>query len=255
MAPRYIIRTIDEDWIDLFDPPSRIDGKRPAWDEARRRVRVHPECKTDVIDRYTGAILWQSDPDIPPRYEVVAVDATVFHALETDLHFRSTSCPPTRRRTPPGPRSTRRSRNRPRTSSCCATPRQSKPSSRRPTTTSTTPMPHEGGRFRSPSQARSSQLHSKGRLGASLRDRATLSSPLRGLDPAGGYPSRLRSQARCALRLPRSQVRQWGNGYSSRRMPIVPHVLTAPTLPMAGSSTPLTLRSGRDSQGNGARGA
>ena len=29
--------------------------------------------------------------------------------------------------------------------------------------------------------------------GASLRDRATLSSPLRGLGPAGGYPSRLRS--------------------------------------------------------------
>ena len=28
-------------------------------------------------------------------------------------------------------------------------------------------------------------------LGASLRDRATLSSPLRGLDPSGGYPSRL----------------------------------------------------------------
>ena len=31
------------------------------------------------------------------------------------------------------------------------------------------------------------------RLGASLRDRATLSSPLRGLAPSGGYPSRLRS--------------------------------------------------------------
>ena len=28
-------------------------------------------------------------------------------------------------------------------------------------------------------------------LGASLRDQATLPSPLRGLDPAGGYPSRL----------------------------------------------------------------
>ena len=85
MAPRYVIRTIDEDWIDLFDPPSRIDDKRTAWDEAKRRVRVHPDCKTVVIDRYTGVTLWQSDPDIPPRYEVVAVDATVFHALETDL--------------------------------------------------------------------------------------------------------------------------------------------------------------------------
>ena len=85
MAPRYVIRTIDEDWIDLFDPPSRIDDKRSAWVEAKRRVRVHPECKTVVIDRHTGVILWQSDPDIAPRYEVVAVDATVFYALETDL--------------------------------------------------------------------------------------------------------------------------------------------------------------------------
>ena len=47
-------------------------------------------------------------------------------------------------------------------------------------------------------------------LGASLRDRATLPSPLRGLGPSGGYPSRLRSlrslraplaaAARCAHR-------------------------------------------------------
>ena len=85
MAPRYVIRTIDEDWIDLFDPPSRIDDKRSAWQEAKRRVRAHPECKTVVIDRHTGVILWKSDPDIAPRYEVAAVDATVFHALETDL--------------------------------------------------------------------------------------------------------------------------------------------------------------------------
>ena len=85
MAPRYVIRTVDEDWIDLFDPPSRIGEKRPAWDEARRRVREHPELKTVVLDRHTGATLWQSDPDIPARYEVVAVDETVFYALETDV--------------------------------------------------------------------------------------------------------------------------------------------------------------------------
>ena len=85
MAPRYVIRTIDEDWIDLFDAPARIDAKRAAWVEAQRRVRAHPECKTVVIDRYTGVILWKSDPDIPPQYEVVAIDATVFYALETDL--------------------------------------------------------------------------------------------------------------------------------------------------------------------------
>ncbi len=85
MAPRYVIRTIDEDWIDLFDPPSRIDEKRAAWDEARRRVREHPELKTVVLDRHTGATLWQSDPDVPARYEVLAVDETVFYALETAL--------------------------------------------------------------------------------------------------------------------------------------------------------------------------
>ena len=89
LAPRYVVRTIDEDWIDLFYPPSRIDAKRTAWDEARRRVREHPELKTVVLDRYTGATLWQSDPDVPARYEVVAVDDTVFYALDTDLSVSS----------------------------------------------------------------------------------------------------------------------------------------------------------------------
>ena len=49
------------------------------------------------------------------------------------------------------------------------------------------------------------------RLGASLRDRATLPSPLRGLDPSGGYPSRLRSlrslRAPLARRLARAHRR------------------------------------------------
>ena len=85
MAPRYVVRTVDEDWIDLFDAPSRIEEKRAAWDEAKRRVREHPELTTVVLDRRTAATLWQSEPDIVPRYEVVAVDATVFYALETDL--------------------------------------------------------------------------------------------------------------------------------------------------------------------------
>ncbi len=75
----------NNNWIDLFDPPSRIDEKRAAWDEARRRVREHPELKTVVLDRHTGVTLWQSDPDIPARYEVLAVDETVFYALETNL--------------------------------------------------------------------------------------------------------------------------------------------------------------------------
>ena len=89
MAPRYVVRTVDEDWIDLFDPPARIRDKRPAWDEAKRRVREHPECTTLVIDRRTGAILWRSEPDIAPRYEVLAVDETVFYALDTDLSLTS----------------------------------------------------------------------------------------------------------------------------------------------------------------------
>ena len=78
MAPRYVIRTVDEDWIDLFD-------ERAALEEAKRRVGAHPECTTRIIDRHTGVTLWRSEPDVAPRYEVVAVDATVFHALQTDL--------------------------------------------------------------------------------------------------------------------------------------------------------------------------
>ena len=85
MASRFVIRTVDEDWIDLFDSPSRIDEKPAAWDEAKRRVREHPELTTVVLDRRTGATLWQSDPDIPARYEVATIDQTVFYALETDL--------------------------------------------------------------------------------------------------------------------------------------------------------------------------
>ena len=84
-AARYVVRTVDEDWIDLFDPPSRIDAKRPAWEEARRRVRNHPECITLVIDRHTGATLWKSDPEVPRRYVVRSVADTVFHALDRDL--------------------------------------------------------------------------------------------------------------------------------------------------------------------------
>ena len=85
MAHRYVIRTVDEDWIDLFDAPARIDDERAALEEAKRRAGAHPECTTRIIDRHTGITLWRSDPDIPPRFEVVAVDATVFYALQTDL--------------------------------------------------------------------------------------------------------------------------------------------------------------------------
>ena len=85
MAPRYVIRTVDEDWIDLFDAPAHVEGECAALEEAKRRVGAHPECTTRIIDRYTGVTLWRSDPDLPPRFEVVAINDTVFYALETDL--------------------------------------------------------------------------------------------------------------------------------------------------------------------------
>ncbi len=71
MATRYVLRTVDEDWIDLAGEPVRIDDRRAAWAEAKRRVAADPDLKTVVLNRDTGALLWQSDPDIPPRYQVV----------------------------------------------------------------------------------------------------------------------------------------------------------------------------------------
>ena len=74
MTTRYVIRTVDEDWIDLAGEPVRTDDRRAAWAEAKRRVAADPDLKTVVLNRDTGAILWQSDPDIPPRYQVVTAD-------------------------------------------------------------------------------------------------------------------------------------------------------------------------------------
>lgn len=84
MTRRYIIRTIDEDWIDCFDEPSRIDDKHAAWEEAKRRVVEYPELWTVVINRHNGSILWKSDPDIPPRYEVVSTPRARFDARASD---------------------------------------------------------------------------------------------------------------------------------------------------------------------------
>ena len=86
MAVRYVIRTVDEDWIDLVDEPVRIDDRRAAWAEAKRRVAADPDLKTVVLDHDTGAILWQSDPDIPPRYRVATADRTVVYAVD-DVDF------------------------------------------------------------------------------------------------------------------------------------------------------------------------
>ena len=86
MAVRYVIRTVDEDWIDLVDEPVRIDDRRAAWAEAQRRVAADPDLKTVVLDRDTGAILWQSDPDIPARYRVVTADRTFVYAID-DIDF------------------------------------------------------------------------------------------------------------------------------------------------------------------------
>ncbi|MXY39506.1 MAG: hypothetical protein F4Y62_06895 [Rhodospirillaceae bacterium] len=86
MTVRYVIRTVDEDWIDLVDEPVRIDDRRAAWAEAQRRVATDPDLKTVVLDRDTGAILWQSDPAIPPRYRVATADRTVVYAID-DVDF------------------------------------------------------------------------------------------------------------------------------------------------------------------------
>ena len=86
MTIRYVIRTIDEDWIDLADEPVRIDDRCAAWAEAKRRVAADPDLKTVVLDRDTGAILWQSDPAVPPRYRVATADRTFVYAID-DVDF------------------------------------------------------------------------------------------------------------------------------------------------------------------------
>ena len=86
MAVRYVIRTVDEDWIDLADEPTRIDDRHAAWAEVRRRIAADPDLKTVVLNRDTGAILWQSDPDIPPHYQVAAADRTFVYAID-DVDF------------------------------------------------------------------------------------------------------------------------------------------------------------------------
>ncbi len=79
MSDRFVIRTVDEDWIDEIDTdPSRIDDKRAAWEEARRRVAAYPELLTVVICRGTGRILWRSDSDIPAYFEVISAERIAF---------------------------------------------------------------------------------------------------------------------------------------------------------------------------------
>ena len=86
MAVRYVIRTVDEDWIDLVDDPARIDDRRAAWAEVKRRIAADPDLKTVVFNRDTAAILWQSDPAVPPRYRVATADRTFVYAID-DVDF------------------------------------------------------------------------------------------------------------------------------------------------------------------------
>lgn len=94
MISRYVIRTIDQDWIDPFEEPSLVDDKRTAWNEAKRRRCDYPDCKTVVIDRHNGRVLWESDPAIPAQYELLSVTRYPFY--ETDpyeklpMHILST---------------------------------------------------------------------------------------------------------------------------------------------------------------------
>ena len=166
MAPRYVIRTIDEDWIDLFDPPSRIDDKRSAWQEAKRRVRASPRMQ----DRRHRPLHRRHPLEERPRHPpAVRGGRGGRHGVpcpgDGPSAARRTCCPPTRKRTTPGPRSTRPSRNRPATSLCCATPRPRTPSSRRRMRTSTARPPHDGDGFRSPSPAQWQVRRSKGKVG------------------------------------------------------------------------------------------
>ena len=78
----------------------------------------------------------------------------------------------------------------------------------------------------------------KENLGASLRDRATLPSPLRGLGPSGGYPSRLRSLR--SLRAP-----------LARRLAALPAVAGPP--PSPSSSTASVTRPPRSPRAGAAR--
>ena len=86
MTTRYVIRTVDRDWIDELDGPIRIDNCTEAWHEAKRRVAAYPETMTVAIDRDTGGILWQSDPDIPAHFELVAADRAGFDPRDPEAH-------------------------------------------------------------------------------------------------------------------------------------------------------------------------
>ena len=78
-----------------------------------------------------------------------------------------------------------------------------------------------------------SPIH-KMNTGASLRDRATLPSPLRGLGPSGGYPSRLRSLR--SLRAPLGPAVR----FAHRRLP----VRRCRVLRCRAAAHPLTRRGG-----------
>ena len=86
MTNRYVIRTVDQDWIDELDGPIRIDNRAEAWNEAKRRIAAYPAMMTVVIDRDTGRILWQSDPDIPAHFELVAADRADFDPRHPEAH-------------------------------------------------------------------------------------------------------------------------------------------------------------------------
>ena len=81
MAPRYVIRTVDEDWIDLFDAPAHVDDERAAWKRPSAAPAPTPSAPPASSTATPASTLWRSDPDLPPRFEVVAVNDTVFYAL------------------------------------------------------------------------------------------------------------------------------------------------------------------------------
>ena len=103
-------------------------------------------------------------------------------------------------------------------------------------------------------------------LGASLRDRATLPSPLRGLGPSGGYPSRLRSlrslradacpAARSAhRRVPHRRRRRYLRRYPPLQCRVgLALALRASPVALRASPVPASPRTGfRTAPGTGAR--
>ena len=83
-VPRYVVCTFHPMRFTFYEHGLETNDKRAAWEEAKRRIPACPKCTVLVIDRHTRAILWQSAPDLPPRYEVAAANPAYVYSIEDD---------------------------------------------------------------------------------------------------------------------------------------------------------------------------